>query len=154
MFSKWNLVTEEAEACLQKKASVQCENIQIMTKTYLYPLDMGSCKKSICQTSMLRQAVYNVREQAKPSGYPILHTSRLSQAPGHTWAQPHLPACPQLSLCHNRKDHAAHIGTTLENIALMTRGECTAGPQGHLLHQATSPRLGNVGSLSISNPQK
>ena len=43
------LVTEEAIACLPGKALVQCENTQIITKTYLYPLDRRSYVKSICQ---------------------------------------------------------------------------------------------------------
>ena len=34
LFSKRTLTSEEAVACLQEKASVQCENIQTMTKTY------------------------------------------------------------------------------------------------------------------------
>ena len=45
-----DLGTEETIACPEKKASVQCENFQTMTKTYLYPWDRGSCMKSICQT--------------------------------------------------------------------------------------------------------
>ena len=56
IFSKRTLATEEAVACLQGKASVQCENIQtnIFTylhkhKTYLHPWNTGSCMKSICQ---------------------------------------------------------------------------------------------------------
>ena len=39
------MTTEEAMACLQGKASVQCENIH-MTETYLYPQDRGSSMKS------------------------------------------------------------------------------------------------------------
>ena len=50
-FSKRTLATEETVASLQMKASVQCENIQTITKTYLYPWDGGSGMKCICQTS-------------------------------------------------------------------------------------------------------
>ena len=50
LFSKRTLTSEEAVACLQEKASVQCENIQTMTKTYLYPRNRESSIKSICQT--------------------------------------------------------------------------------------------------------
>ena len=36
IFRRRTLAAEEAVACLQGKASVQCENIQIMTKIYLH----------------------------------------------------------------------------------------------------------------------
>ena len=44
IFSKKTLATEEAVACLHWKASVQCENILTMTKTY--PRSAGSFKES------------------------------------------------------------------------------------------------------------
>ena len=49
MFSRRIFTTKEAS--LQGKASVQFENLQAVTKTYLYPLDGESCMKPICQTS-------------------------------------------------------------------------------------------------------
>ena len=49
IFSKRTLAIEQIVPCLQGKASVQCENIQIMTKAYLYPQDGESCIKFIFQ---------------------------------------------------------------------------------------------------------
>ena len=43
-------------------------------------------------------------------------------------------------------------GAPLEHAALVTSGECAAGPPKILLYKATSPRLGNV--TNLSNTQK
>ena len=51
IFSKRALSREEAVVYQQGKASIQYENIQTMTERYLSPWDVGSCIKSIYQTS-------------------------------------------------------------------------------------------------------
>lgn len=49
ILSKRTFITEKVVDYLQGKASLQWENMQTMTKRYLYSWSEGSCIKSICQ---------------------------------------------------------------------------------------------------------
>ena len=51
IFSNNNLPTVKAIALLHGKASTQCENMQIITKLYLFPWEGGIWTKSNCHTS-------------------------------------------------------------------------------------------------------
>ena len=77
-----------------------------------------------------------------PASLQPLHKARPCSQPSHS------QLCPQHAHSsrpyHNRKAPTAHIRAPLDYTALVTRGEHAAGPMGHLLHEASSPRLGNV----------
>lgn len=45
------LTTSIAFSVPQRKASTQCVNVSPQTKRYLYPLALGMCVKSSCQSS-------------------------------------------------------------------------------------------------------
>lgn len=142
------------EALVARRLPVQCENIQIMTKTYLYPLDMGSCKKSICQTSMrpLGSLYQRVLCQVGTQFYTPAgcHKPQDTLGPSPTYF---LPAHTVVTLSQ-QKGPRAHIGTDFREYSSDDQRSVLLGPAGIFLHQATSPRLGNVANLSISNPQK
>ena len=64
-----------------------------------------------------------------------------------TQGQPSLPDHHSSSAHRNRRAHVSHTGKEgelLEHVALVIKWECASGYIGHLLHKATSPRLGNV----------
>ena len=73
-------------ACLQWKASVQCGNIQALSKTYLYLLFRGRCVKSICQTQKgllgrkkVQKAFGQAFGQYGQASWVVLRTSGTSQ---------------------------------------------------------------------------
>ena len=89
------------------------------------------------------------REPAPPTGRLVI--SHLMSWPhqGRTWqqstgSQPHLPDHPQWSAHHNRRTHAAHVGTPLEHKAFVVRADYAAGTHGFLLQKAASPRSENI----------